>query len=371
MGNQQEKQDSKQFLERKLDPNYGEVAVYLDNNKNFTFAEIKHVLSSETNITALKQLITKRQQLNHRGLIKILSYDNGEIDDLCSSFTVLSITVEYYNETLQNDLKQRIIHKTTYTESELNYIIYEISSVCLFMRDSQNEIQDIHPSKVLIDEKRQIKYFDQILETQKVNNYFKILFALRDLEYIAPEQLILLKGEIRNDNTDQELVNVFCLGLMVVSLISGLRCVEFYNQDSLEYKREYVNQLLDKYCLKHQFSSLFKQIVISMLKFHPSDRLNYTQILNQLQPYQENFAHFLNHPGKQKEFFDSQLHSSHTQGSAVKSQAYSSISCDFSEIDQVIKSARQRAQTTLDEVGLDLKLNAFQGSIITVLDETD
>ncbi|CAD8144900.1 unnamed protein product [Paramecium pentaurelia] len=371
MGNQQEKEQSREFLERKLDPNYGEVAVYLDKNTNLTFTEIKHVLSSDIDAAALKQSITKRQSLNHRCLIKIKKYENGEIDDLCSSFMVLSITVEYYSESLQNDIKQRKIHKTTYNEQELKYIIFEISNVCQYMKDLKYEIQDIHPQKVLIDENRNIKYFDQFLETQKINNYFQILFGLRDLEYIAPEQLVLLKGEIRTDNTDQELVNVFCLGLLVVSLMSGIRCVEFYNQDTLEYKRDFVTQILDKYCLKHQFSNFFKQLVIAMLKFHPQDRHNYLQILDQLQQQSDSFAHFLNPPGRQKEFLESQFNSFHTQGSAIKSQVYSATAYDFNEIDQFIKSARQRAQTTLDEVGLDLKLNAFKGSQITIIDQTD
>ncbi|CAK58258.1 unnamed protein product (macronuclear) [Paramecium tetraurelia] len=376
MGNQQEKEQSREFLERKLDPNYGEVAVYLDKNNNLTFTEIKHVLSSDIDAKALEQSITKRyiennidrQQLNHRCLIKIKKHEKGEIDDLCSSFMVLSITVEYYSESLSNDFKQRKIHRTTYTEQELLYIIFEISNVCQYMKDQKNEIQDIHPQKVLIDENRNIKYFDQFLETQKINNYFKILFGLRDLEYIAPEQLILLKGEIRTDSTDQELVNVFCLGLMIVSLMSGIRCGEYYNQDTLEYKRDFVSQQIDKFCLKHQFSNSFKQLLSSMLKFHPQDRLNYLLIQDQLQPQSDNISHFLNPPGRQKE---SQFSSFHTQGSAIKSQVYSATAFDFNEIDQLIKSARQRAQTTLDEVGLDLKLNAYKGSQITIIDQTD
>ncbi|CAD8144968.1 unnamed protein product [Paramecium octaurelia] len=371
MGNQQEKEQSREFLERKLDPNYGEVAVYLDKNNNLTFTEIKHVLSSDIDAKALEQSITNRQLLNHRCLIKIKKHEKGEIDDLCSSFMVLSITVEYYSESLYNDFKQRKIHRTTYTEQELLYIIFEISNICQYMKDSKYEIQDIHPQKVLLNENRNIKYFDQFLETQKINNYFKVLFGLRDLEYIAPEQLVLLKGEIRTDNTDQELVNVFCLGLMIVNLMSGIRCGDFYNQDTLEYKRDFVTQQIDKFCLKHQFSNFFKQLLISMLKFHPQDRLNYLLILDQLQPYQDNIAHFLNPPGRQKEFLESQFNSFHTQGSAIKSQVYSATACDFNEIDQLIKSARQRAQTTLDDVGLDLKLNAFKGSQITIIDQTD
>lgn len=57
-----------------------------------------------------------RLQLNHKCLVKIFSYDSGKIDDFCSSFIILSITVEYLKETLLNDIHLRKVHKTSYSE---------------------------------------------------------------------------------------------------------------------------------------------------------------------------------------------------------------------------------------------------------------
>ncbi|CAD8132613.1 unnamed protein product [Paramecium octaurelia] len=359
MGNQQQSESQNEFLEKKLDPNYGEINIYKNKANNMIFAEIKQAYSSESLAQAIKANLVKRLQLNHKCLIKILSFDSGKMDDFCSSFIILSITSEYLNETLQNDIHLRKVHKTIYSEQELCYILYEISNLCHYMKTLNNEIIDIYPQRILIDDKRQIKYYDQFLDNPRLSNYYQVLFCQRDLEYIAPEQLILLAEKDNNDINSQELVNVFCIGLMMVSLISGQRCVEFYNQEKLLFKRDYVNRLIDKYCSRYSYSDFFKSIIQSMLKQHNEGRPNYQSLLQVLHPQQDSFATFLNPIGKQGEMLESQFHSFRTQGSASRSHILSSDPVDFSEIDRRILSARQKAQKTLDQVGLDLKLSSF------------
>ncbi|CAK85507.1 unnamed protein product (macronuclear) [Paramecium tetraurelia] len=371
MGNQQQSESQSEFLEKKLDPNYGEISIYKNKANNLIFAEIKQVFLSDTSVESIKASLVKRLQLNHKCLVKILSFDSGNMDDFCSSYVVLTITVEYLNDTLHNDILLRKIHKTTYSEQELCYIIYEISNLCHYMKTMNNEIIDIYPSRILIDDQRQIKYFDQFLENSRLSNYYSVLFNQRDLEYVAPEQLILLTTRDKNDTTDQELVNIFCLGLMMVSLISGQRCVEFYNQEKLLFKKDYVDQLINKYCLRYQYSDFFKSTIQSMLKLHNDGRPNYQSLLQILHPHQDSFATFLNPIGKQREMLESQLHSFHTQGSPSKSRISGFDPVDFSEIDKRIKTARQKAQNTLDEIGLDLRLNNFATTQINIIEASE
>ncbi|CAD8044448.1 unnamed protein product [Paramecium primaurelia] len=368
MGNQQQSESQNEFLEKKLDPNYGEISLYKNKINNSIVAKIKQVYSNDTTAEAIKSSLVKRLQLNHKCLVKILSFDNGKMDDLCSSFTILSITVEYLNETLQNDIHQRKVHKTIYSEQELCYIIYEISSLCHYMKTLNYEIIDIYPQRILIDDKRQIKYYDQFFDNSRLSNYYQVLFNQRDLEYLAPEQLILLTEKDQNDINDQELVNVFCLGLMMVSLISGQRCVEFFNQEKFQFKKDYVQRLIDKYCSKYQYSDYFKSIIQSMLKLHNEGRPNYQSLLQILHPQQDSFATFLNPIGKQGEMLESQIQSFRTQSSASKSRILLSDPVDFSEIDRRIMSARQKAQNTLDQIGLDLKLSNFETTQINIIE---
>ncbi|CAD8135027.1 unnamed protein product [Paramecium pentaurelia] len=371
MGNQQTSESQSEFLDKRLDPNYGEISIYKNKANNLIIAEIKQVYTSDSSAEEIKASLVKRLQLNHKCLIKIISFDSGKMDDFCSSYIILSITVEYLNDTLQNDIHLRKVHKTTYSEQELYYIIYEISSLCHYMKTLNYEIIDIYPSRILIDDQRQIKYFDQFLDSTRLSNYYQVLFNQRDLEYIAPEQLILLAEKNKNDTTDQELVNIFCLGLMMVSLMSGQRCVEFYNQEKLLFKQDYVNQLINKYCLKYQYSDFFKSTIQSMLKLHKEGRPNYQSLLQILHPQQDSFATYLNPIGKQREMLESQFYSFHTQGSASKSHILSSDPVDFSEIDKKIQSARQKAQNTLDEIGLDLRLNNFATTQINIIEASE
>lgn len=59
------------------------------------------------------------------------------MDDLCSSFKVLSIAVEYFPDNLQNDIKNRKMHRTSYNEPELLYLINSVVDVCISMKDKK------------------------------------------------------------------------------------------------------------------------------------------------------------------------------------------------------------------------------------------
>ncbi|CAD8053742.1 unnamed protein product [Paramecium sonneborni] len=371
MGNQQSSESQNEFLHKRLDPNYGEISIYKNKSNNLIFIEIKQVFSNDAKVEEIKASLAKRLQLNHKCLVKIISFDSGKTDDFCSSLIKLSIIVEYLNETLQNDIHQRKIHKKGYSEQELCYILYEIVNLCHYMKTLNDEIVDIYPQRILIDNNRQIKYVDQFLDNSKLSNYYQVYFGQRDLEYLAPEQLILLAEKDKKDNTDQELVNIFCLGLMMVSLMSGQRCVEFFDQEKLQFKKDYVNQLINKYCLRYQFSDYFKFIVQSMLKLNNEGRPNYESLLKILNQQKDNFANFIYPIDNSIERLESQFRSFHTHHSASKSNILLTDPVDFREIDKRIESARQKAQNTLDEIGLDLRLNRFGTPQINIIEASE
>lgn len=66
---------------------------------------------------------------------------------------------------------------------------------------------------------------------------------------------------------------------MIVSLISGVRCSEFYNCENYTFKEEYTIKLLEKSVSKYSYSIFLKDLVKRMLNINNTKRPNYAELI--------------------------------------------------------------------------------------------
>lgn len=74
-------------------------------------------------------------------------------------------------------------------ENEILYIIYALCDAMQYCKEQKDEINDLHPSKVLLTDTGHIKLVDNILCMTPLSNYMQVKYNDREIEYLAPEEI--------------------------------------------------------------------------------------------------------------------------------------------------------------------------------------
>ncbi|CAK81937.1 unnamed protein product (macronuclear) [Paramecium tetraurelia] len=252
----------------KTHPVFGEIKLYKHSETGRKIAIInKQIFESEQH-NMKQETYLKRKSYDNINLLKVLGFQKLIANDLCSQIRYLSIQVEYYENTITQ-------FKEKFTEKELYYLIFSLCDAMDYCKQNNNEITDLHPSKILVTDDGFVKLVDNIVALEAISNFHQVKYNDRQVEYLAPEQLELFSG-LKN-KINQEKANIFCLGLLLSQLITKQPVSDYYLEEfvnlNLLFKR------LDQKFAQYSYSSSLYALLKEMLAHDPEERLSTKQVL--------------------------------------------------------------------------------------------
>ncbi|CAD8058050.1 unnamed protein product [Paramecium sonneborni] len=277
------------YLTLKTHPVFGEIKLYKHSDTGRKIAIInKQIFESEQH-NMKQETYLKRKSYNNINLLKVLGFQKLVANDLCSQIKYLSIQVEYYENTIAQ-------FKERFTEKELYYLIFSLCDAMDYCKQNNNEITDLHPSKILVTDDGFVKLVDNIVALEAISNFHQVKYNDRQVEYLAPEQLELFSGLKNKINQDK--ANIFCLGLLLSQLITKQPVSDYYLEEfvnlNLVFKR------LDQKFAQYSYSNSLYTLLKEMLAPDPEERLSIKQVLAKKQ-----YHHFVsNLDGDSVDFTD-------------------------------------------------------------------
>ncbi|KAM3130264.1 hypothetical protein pb186bvf_017659 [Paramecium bursaria] len=247
-----------QFICNKVNDFYGEFSLYKNRANGKLVALINKV---DRNSESIKTRIN----YDHENLLKIYKHQSNKVSDMCSENSYQQFLVEYFPNNIIN-------HKVS--ENDLYKIIFSINDAMIYCQEQGNEINDLHPSKVLIDDSGTIKIIDNELVQQPLNNFQQVKYSDRTLEYLAPEQLQLFTKQ--KTQYSQEKANIFCLGLIVVHLITQTEISDYYLEEEINFDLMY--KKVYQQFQRNQYSDNLNDLIQIMLQKQPTQRPSYKQL---------------------------------------------------------------------------------------------
>ncbi|CAD8059977.1 unnamed protein product [Paramecium sonneborni] len=277
------------YVTQKTHQVFGEIKLYKHCETGRRIAIInKQIFESEQH-NMKQETYSKRKQYDNINLLKVLGFQKLVANDLCSQIKYLSIQVEYYENTI-TQFKER------FTEKELYYLIFSLCDAMDYCKQNNNEITDLHPSKILVTDDGFVKLVDNIVSLEAISNFHQVKYNDRQVEYLAPEQLEMFSGLKNKINQDK--ANIFCLGLLLSQLITQQPVSDYYLEEfvnlNILFKR------LDQKFTQYSYSNSLYTMLKEMLALDPEERLSIKQVLAKKQ-----YHHFVsNLDGDSVDFAD-------------------------------------------------------------------
>ncbi|KAM3133324.1 hypothetical protein pb186bvf_014617 [Paramecium bursaria] len=259
MGNNLKKNEN---IKQRQDVNYGDCQTSYDRSWEFQVAQIIFV-TQYNNINAVIKHLKRRQLLENSHLLTICRISTHITNALCDQFNVIKLKVEFIERNLQQEMDDRIKKGFRFSFRELIYITLVVSETLQFMQDNGFPIIQLLPRTILINDKHQIKIFDQQLCQDRITIVERYQTE-QSIEFMAPE--VIKCGSALN----YEKINIFSLGLIIVSIVCSLQGHQFYKDNEFRYK-----QVLNLFGIKSTQQNIpqeFQDLIVRMIDPQPCNR---------------------------------------------------------------------------------------------------
>ncbi|KAI7694706.1 Maternal embryonic leucine zipper kinase [Sarcoptes scabiei] len=201
--------------------------------------------------------------------LKNLQHDNiSKLLQVIETDTEIYLVLEYCSG---GELFDYLISKKRLTETEVRVIMKDLFKVLLFIHNRGFAHRDLKPENILFDKNHKIKLIDFGLAANSSSNKASLSFlqtCCGSPAYAAPE---LLRGQTYSGPA----VDVWSAGVLLFSLLAGHLPFDDDNVNNL-YKKIQIGRFI----MPVWFSSDVRDLLISMLKTNPSERISVSKALN-------------------------------------------------------------------------------------------
>lgn len=201
--------------------------------------------------------------------LKVLQHDNiAKLLQVIETKTDIYLILEYCSG---GELFDYLISKKRLTESEVRVIMRDLFGVLMFIHDKGFAHRDLKPENILFDGKHTIKLIDFGLAANSSENKSALAFlstCCGSPAYAAPE---LLRGNTYSGPA----VDVWSAGVLLYSLLVGQLPFDDENIQNL-YKKIQIG----KYILPTWLTSDVRDLITSMLKTNPAERISVSKVLD-------------------------------------------------------------------------------------------
>ena len=242
-------------------------------------------LSKVSNIFDILNTITEIQFLshtNHRNICKCLGYNfeikEKEVDKEKKKIFFTFYLVLEHGEILEEvvKLKPKIIDA-----SLLRELISSMLSVGLYLNRQKITHEDIRPDFITFTEGVfKLFGFGEGVLIENVNEEMEVRAIKGDIDYLAPENYILLKSGVKESNNNRFLCDVFSLGLTFIRIALSKHITDLNNPENPKLTAQH-DQNLQKLVLKYYDHSLAR-MMDTMLILNPRDRPNCVELVDYL-----------------------------------------------------------------------------------------
>ncbi|EGR29105.1 protein kinase domain protein [Ichthyophthirius multifiliis] len=271
------------FLQDHIDHRLGRVKIYQGKQENYiavkkVFAQQKDQFKQYIEKTLLKNI-----QFNNHFLIKLYTFQTHQDDSFCSQVNDIEIYLEYYVNTVQEEIQRRIQVNLPYIEQEIWTILYSIISAATYLESKNLSLNDIRPQNVYFTTRGEIKLipFGMFPEDQTA---FQKYMNLNEPCLLSPEQLHKLYTKQFNLNIDQNKSDVFSIGMTILYCMMLQGSSVCYDYENCEINKEVLYNLIQY--SSQQYSNFLLHIITLMLQENPQERPFSSTIHAMLQPFE-------------------------------------------------------------------------------------
>jgi len=273
------------FLRQMSHPAYGDIKIYQNLTTN-DFLALRTLLKDSKSFDQSFPLKLQQYQSNvsNEYLIKLIKYENFELNEFCSNFNRLTMLYEYFPKSLASEFLTRRLQSELFQEVELLHMLIALLSALSALKLQSFNYSDLAPENILLSRTGLVK-LTPIDDLTGLSRYKKMFFGSKDMLYVSPEQLTALSEKLESREFDDEKENVFSLGMILLEGVTLNDIRGLYDFEEFRVKYEIIENIL----IDANLSDSFKFLLRKMLDPDPDNRPVYEELLGELVEFKDNF----------------------------------------------------------------------------------
>lgn len=343
--NEWNQEKSFKLLKKFNDPRFGDINV-VRNNANQVLMVKEKMASSKNEVTEDITYLKLRSELNHPHLMKLVAFSAITNKELCSTTYVIKAFYEFPRTDTYKEIADRQKGHAGFTSNELSHLAYQTLSALHSLHQRGLAHSDIRPQLIGYDKQRNhFEILDRLadptpLEKCQTNN----MINNKEL-YLSPQLYKKLKGKDKTIAYSAQRNDTFALGLTILYLGEGQSIQDIYLPNG-EIERKKLQEHVMNFDIKHNDNNpLICSLVKVLLQIEESSSNDLRTVLGNIPSYDEYkrsestgtplFAQKakteplkvqatpkddITEPTHDKNFFDIDHHTNHTQHSQPKYQ---------------------------------------------------
>lgn len=259
------------------DERFGKVSIYRSNSDktDLVFTITKNFQSERQQKDYLKELLLRDQMGENQLKSKIRAYHSVTNQGMCGSTLSVTLIVDYFELSLENEIKRRASKDNRFEENELWYIMGSLANLFAQWQEQKFFHGDIYANNIAMNPNGELKVWDNAVVSQHSNSLVKA-FSQKNNSYLSPVQMDSFASKNTKINHDVFKADVFALGMLMMELAQLKSSNQYYvwakcniNFEKIERDLADINQV---------YSDSFVQQVREMLIVNADVRPHFIQL---------------------------------------------------------------------------------------------
>lgn len=178
------------------DERFGKVNIYrsVGDEKDLVFTIEKRFQHEKQQKEYLRELLLRDQMGENQLKAKIRAYHSVTNQNMCGSTLSVTLIVDYFELSLDNEVKRRAKDNNRFEENELWYILGSLASLFAQWQEQKFFHGDIHANNVAMNSEGELKVWDNAVVSQHANCLVKA-FSTKSNCYLSPVQMDSFKAK--------------------------------------------------------------------------------------------------------------------------------------------------------------------------------
>lgn len=259
------------------DHRFGKITVYksLSDQKDLVFTIEKRFQSEKQQKEYLKELLLRDHMGENQLKAKIRAYHSVCNQNMCGSSISVTLIVDYYELSLEHEVRRRAKDNNRFEESELWYILGSLAGLFAQWQEQRFFHGDIQSNNIAMNSEGELKVWDNAVVSQHANALVKA-FSQKGKCYLSPIQMDSYGAKNTQINYDVFKADVFSLGMLMMELAQLKSSSQYYNWTKASINFEQVERDLAE--VDKHYSENFVQQVREMLIVNAEVRPHFIQL---------------------------------------------------------------------------------------------
>lgn len=169
---------------------FGEVTVMRRHDGHLIFSYTRIMKDKKQLQTFVLQLKQRNQELKHENIVQVDGYHTVSQEGMCGSSFSITILMDYYDTTLESEVRERQSDSNPYQANELVYLLNRVSLVFVILERHQIFHGNINPGQLFLDQEGFVHIYDNAM----LSPLQPLPYAAQHKQHalISPEMLLAL-----------------------------------------------------------------------------------------------------------------------------------------------------------------------------------